>query len=34
MMNQITSRNLTMDDVLNSYNQINSPTTLEKLSLS
>lgn len=27
MMNQITSRNLTMDDVLNSYNQINSPTT-------
>ena len=27
MMNQITSRNLTMDDVLNSYNQINNPTT-------
>lgn len=27
MMNQITSRNLSMDDVLNSYNQINSPTT-------
>ena len=27
MMSQITSRNLTMDDVLNSYNTINDPTT-------
>ena len=27
MMNQITSRNLSMEDVLNSYDQINSPTT-------